>query len=259
MADAPVKAGPAKRDPAGPTKATGNPRKLPATLWTSKAGAAELPDRETAMLAALGRPAVFTCSAPRRLGWWSASRRLDEAAKPELKADGDGPGVRLRKGGNMITSEQVKAARELLGWSQSDLELRANISQSTVSTFERRGRVLKKTVSALRAALEAAGVEFTNGGQPGVRLRGRMNDDLLELRERNRKLREKINPLLARANESVHQAIRKIAVEQPDATTSDTRESLERVYSNLRRRADEMVQLRAATKEDFEGLLWPLP
>ena len=72
-----------------------------------------------------------------------------------------------------ITPAECKAARKLLGWSQLDLELRANISQSTVSTFERRGRVLEKTVSALRAALEAAGVEFTNGGEPGVKLKAK--------------------------------------------------------------------------------------
>ncbi|RYF13204.1 MAG: transcriptional regulator, partial [Oxalobacteraceae bacterium] len=27
------------------------------------------------------------------------------------------------------------------------------------------------TIAAIRAALEAAGVEFTNGGEPGVKLR----------------------------------------------------------------------------------------
>ena len=31
--------------------------------------------------------------------------------------------------------------------------------------------MLERTVDAIRAALESAGVEFTNGDQPGVRMR----------------------------------------------------------------------------------------
>ena len=38
--------------------------------------------------------------------------------------------------------------------------------------LQQRGEELReRTVDAIRSALEAAGVEFTNGGQPGVRLR----------------------------------------------------------------------------------------
>ena len=48
----------------------------------------------------------------------------------------------------------------------------AGVGLSTVIDFERQRRpVAASTVAAIRAALEAAGVEFTNGDAPGVRLR----------------------------------------------------------------------------------------
>jgi hypothetical protein len=47
----------------------------------------------------------------------------------------------------------------------------AKVSPATVVRFEASGAgVLDRTVDAIRAALEAAGVEFTNGDQPGVKL-----------------------------------------------------------------------------------------
>lgn len=75
----------------------------------------------------------------------------------------------------MITVQQLRAARGLLNWSQSDLAKRAGLSQPTVKRVES-ARGLKVSDDArqkLRAALEAAGVEFTNGNAPGVRLKPR--------------------------------------------------------------------------------------
>ena len=40
----------------------------------------------------------------------------------------------------------------------------------TVARFERGEELKERTIEALQRALEAAGVEFTNGEQPGVRL-----------------------------------------------------------------------------------------
>jgi transcriptional regulator with XRE-family HTH domain len=72
----------------------------------------------------------------------------------------------------MITGEQVKAARKLVGWSQMTLGLEAGTNQQTVVKFERgESRTQVRTISALQRALEAAGVEFTNGGEPGVKLK----------------------------------------------------------------------------------------
>ena len=43
----------------------------------------------------------------------------------------------------IISYKQCKAARELLGWSRSDLEKRAAIGRSTLADFERGSRSLR--------------------------------------------------------------------------------------------------------------------
>ncbi len=78
-----------------------------------------------------------------------------------------------------MTPDQVKAARALLGWSMSRLGMRSGTSVHTVRSFELTGRVASMygrteqmdAVAAIRATLEAAGVEFTDGNAPGVQLR----------------------------------------------------------------------------------------
>jgi transcriptional regulator with XRE-family HTH domain len=71
----------------------------------------------------------------------------------------------------MLTPAQVRAARGLLDWTQIVLAARARVGPSTVRSFEAgRSLPIENNLSAIRAALEAAGVEFTNGGQPGVKL-----------------------------------------------------------------------------------------
>jgi hypothetical protein len=47
---------------------------------------------------------------------------------------------------------------------------RQNVSTDTVARFERGDELKRRTIDALQLAFEAAGVEFTNGDQPGVRL-----------------------------------------------------------------------------------------
>ena len=72
-----------------------------------------------------------------------------------------------------MTSEQMRAARALLRWDQKRLADAAGISVETVKRLEKTpGRVSAylATVDAIRKALEAAGVEFTNDDAPGVRL-----------------------------------------------------------------------------------------
>lgn len=74
----------------------------------------------------------------------------------------------------LISSEQVRAARMLLRWEQSDLARASGVSLPSVKRLERKAGPLSaqaKTVEALRAALEAEGIAFTNGGRPGVNLR----------------------------------------------------------------------------------------
>jgi predicted transcriptional regulator len=62
----------------------------------------------------------------------------------------------------------------MLRMEQSDLAARAGVSLETIKRIERKpGKVsaYAATLEAIQRALEAAGVEFTNSDQPGVRLR----------------------------------------------------------------------------------------
>jgi transcriptional regulator with XRE-family HTH domain len=70
-----------------------------------------------------------------------------------------------------INGAQTKAARQLLGWTQSQLAVEAGISRATVSLFEGGRHISGWIVSKILKALEDAGVECTNGGEPGVKLR----------------------------------------------------------------------------------------
>lgn len=73
---------------------------------------------------------------------------------------------------------QSRAARGLLDWSQTKLAQMANLSESTVRDFEKGRRIPSiNNLSALRRAMEDAGVIFQNAGEmaeggPGVRLKG---------------------------------------------------------------------------------------
>ena len=71
-----------------------------------------------------------------------------------------------------FTPGQCRAARALIGWSQDQLASASKVAKATIANFERGKRTpYDRTLDDLLAALEAAGVEFTNGSQPGVRLR----------------------------------------------------------------------------------------
>jgi ribosome-binding protein aMBF1 (putative translation factor) len=78
-----------------------------------------------------------------------------------------------------MTPDQLRAARALLGWSQMQLGLRSDTSKYVVKRFEATGQVasvhgrpdLTDPLAIVRATLEAAGVVFTNGDEPGVKLR----------------------------------------------------------------------------------------
>ena len=61
-------------------------------------------------------------------------------------------------------------ARAALGFGVRELAAAAKVSIDTVARFERGDELKERTIDALQRALEAAGVEFTNGDQPGVRL-----------------------------------------------------------------------------------------
>lgn len=75
-----------------------------------------------------------------------------------------------------LTSGQMRAARALLRWSAEDLARASAVSVTTIRRAELAEEETSMTApnnSAVRRALEGAGVEFIdeNGGGPGVRLR----------------------------------------------------------------------------------------
>lgn len=73
-----------------------------------------------------------------------------------------------------MTPAQCRAARALIGLSQDDLAKAAGVAKRTIASFEAEGRQpYSRTIEALCAALEAAGVVFLpeNGNGPGVALR----------------------------------------------------------------------------------------
>jgi DNA-binding XRE family transcriptional regulator len=73
-----------------------------------------------------------------------------------------------------MTPAQCRAARGLLGITQSQLAHAAGRGLSTVVDFEKERRLVSLgAVEAIRAALERAGIEFIaeNGGGEGLRLR----------------------------------------------------------------------------------------
>ncbi len=70
----------------------------------------------------------------------------------------------------IFTLVQCRMARAALGWGVRELAAAAKVSTDTVARFERGDELKERTINALQRALEAAGIEFTNGDQPGVRL-----------------------------------------------------------------------------------------
>lgn len=73
-----------------------------------------------------------------------------------------------------MTPEQCRAARAMLSLSQDDLAARTDVAKRTIAGFEMgQSKPYLRTLDALQAALEAAGVVFLpeNGNGPGVALR----------------------------------------------------------------------------------------
>ena len=64
-------------------------------------------------------------------------------------------------------------ARAALGWTTQDLAREASVGANTINRFEAGQDARVSSVDKMRAALEAAGVEFIpqNGGGAGVRMR----------------------------------------------------------------------------------------
>ncbi len=80
-----------------------------------------------------------------------------------------------------MTGDLLQAARVLTGVSIEDLAAKAGLPPKVVGSLEDRGEAEvdvgsvtpadEQVLTRLRRALEGAGVEFLEGGTPGVRLR----------------------------------------------------------------------------------------
>lgn len=77
----------------------------------------------------------------------------------------------------MITPAQIRAARALIGWKQSDLASASGISEISIKNIERGATDPRSsTLGAIQASFEKAGVVFldpgdTRDGGAGVRLK----------------------------------------------------------------------------------------
>lgn len=77
--------------------------------------------------------------------------------------------------GDKMNAVQCKMARAATGLGVRELAELADVSPATITRLERGEELMPRTITAIRTALESAGVIFIdqNGNGPGVRLRDR--------------------------------------------------------------------------------------
>lgn len=70
---------------------------------------------------------------------------------------------------DMITPAQIRAARALVGWRQSDLARRSGISEISIKNIERGATDPRSsTLQAIQSAFLQAGIEFLEPGQTSL-------------------------------------------------------------------------------------------
>jgi len=65
---------------------------------------------------------------------------------------------------------QLRMARAAIRWGVRELAKKAGVAANTVTRIENGADAKQSTMDKLQRILEAAGIEFTNGDQPGLRL-----------------------------------------------------------------------------------------
>ena len=74
----------------------------------------------------------------------------------------------------MVTGRQVRAARDLVGWTATDLAQMANVAVSTIERIESElGTTHGSPMAAVLQALAMVGIKFLpdDGDGPGIRLK----------------------------------------------------------------------------------------
>lgn len=70
-----------------------------------------------------------------------------------------------------MNATQCRMARAALQIGIRDIATMAKVAPGTISRLEAGEELKPRTIEAIRAAFEKAGVVFTNGDEPGVKLR----------------------------------------------------------------------------------------
>jgi hypothetical protein len=127
----------------------------------------------------------------------------------------------------LLTGAQIRAARALLRWSADDLAKHAKLGVATVRRAEATDgppSITEANGEAVRAALEKAGVEFTNSDQPGVKLIKNAKG-VAEISQQIDALEDKISSIPAPTEPSPEAAMNTMrkAVAESDLTKLKTR------------------------------------
>ena len=73
-----------------------------------------------------------------------------------------------------MTAGQLRAARALIGWTAQELADASGVGVATIRRAELKDGLVGTTapnIAAIQRAFSDRGVEFTNGDQPGVRMK----------------------------------------------------------------------------------------
>jgi hypothetical protein len=80
----------------------------------------------------------------------------------------------IKSGVAVVSGAQIRAARGFLCWDQRDLAMMAGVPLFAVERIETGEKIadpLASAMAAIQRAIEAAGIEFTDGDGPGVKLK----------------------------------------------------------------------------------------
>ena len=134
-----------------------------------------------------------------------------------------------------ITGEQLRAARAMLGWEQTELAQRANVSVKTIKRLEAVfGPINARSNWSIQNALELAGIEFLDAEDHGSR-----GDGIRFNKDRTAKLRRQLTEDVSRWLEVTLKA----AVEKDeDLFERPAKEIVEIISAEIRDKLTESIE-----------------